>query len=201
MSDAFFKIVSREPSQAQVASHQKVVFEQRQSSEPFLRMVDENTVCPLYVAIINHDDMKVAQLSSKVDPSAKYSTRFHPSFDTGRNWTYLSYAIFENHLPTIALLLKNDGVVRAIWKDDYQPLRWSLESLAHTDALDMLLMVLDKDNNVPDGRALNRISQALTLSSCAGRNQSSLCKATDRGTLPFWLRVLMMTTRVESHVT
>lgn len=129
----------------------------------------DTTVCPLYVAIINHNEADVARVIKErhADPSAIYSSGTHPKFSMGRCWPYLSYAVFENYLPVIKVLLEDIRVVRAIYKREYQPLRWGFDSSMDIDieCLKAILEVVGHDANQPsrsDNRRHSSCSDAAT---------------------------------------
>lgn len=125
----------------------------------------DTTVCPLYVAIINHNEADVARVIKErhADPSAIYSSGTHPKFSMGRCWPYLSYAVFENYLPVIKVLLEDIRVVRAIYKREYQPLRWGFDSSMDTDieCLKAILEVVGHDANQPSRSELQKVYKAI----------------------------------------
>jgi len=119
------------------------------------------TICPLYVAIINHDQNSVRRLLQKVDPSAVYYTGVHPSFRHGRNWSYLSYALHEQYMPVVRILLEDIRVVRSIYKQQYQVLRWCLDEERYLDFLPLIVKVLSLDSNVPMPEDVERITTSM----------------------------------------
>ena len=118
------------------------------------------TVCPLYVAIINHNEVVVERVikAQQADPSAIYSSGTHPKYHTGRCWPYLTYAVFENYLPVLKVLLEDIRVVRAIYKSEYQPLRWAFDpATASIDCLKAILEVVGNDANQPSRGEMKRV--------------------------------------------
>ena len=147
----------------------------------------QSTLCPLFVAIVNQDDASVRKAMKEVDPSATYMCGVHPRFTTGRCWTYLSYALVENHIPTIKSLLSNDDVARSVYKRDYQPLRWALEDMIYTEALVVIVNELGKDANEPSVAALRRIKDAFNSPDTLRRNKEVVKSAQSA---PGWFTAL-----------
>ena len=156
-------------------------------------MQDVNTtICPLYVAIINHDQKEVEKLAldyGQIDPSSKYACGIHPKFETGRNWTYLVYAIHENYIPTVALLLTDVRVVRSIYKQNYQALRWCLEEISRTESLSLILDVIAQDKNEPTKLDLERIKFSMdVMTSYEARSRNATLLKEKWNVLPEWLK-------------
>ena len=149
------------------------------------------TICPLYVAIINHDENAVKKLIEyDVDPSAKYSTNLHPNFEHGRSWTYLSFAINENYVPIVKILLRDIRVVRSIYKQGYQPLRWCLSNIERTDVLSMIMDVLEKDKNEPTESDMTRIRSTLENTSNGIKIRNDILIKEKKDILPSWFKYL-----------
>ena len=115
--EKYFKVVQSYPSndigKLSEEELQRLIWDGTYHSLPMkVLQSPSKTVCPLYVAIINHDEAEVERLiKHQVDPSAIYLCEGHPWYKTERNWTYLSYAVFENYMPTIKVLLADPRVV------------------------------------------------------------------------------------------
>lgn len=194
--EKFFKLVySLANVNDKTENLDRLVVAQCHSHNKYKIMQDTHTtICPLYVAIINHDEKEVEKLAlgyGQIDPSSKYGSGIHPKFDSGRNWTYLVYAIHENYIPTVALLLTDTRVVRSIYKQNYQALRWCFEEISRTESLSLILDVIAQDKNEPTKLDIDRIKFSLdvmTTHEAKARNAKLLEEKWD--VLPEWLRSL-----------
>lgn len=159
---------------------------------PEFKTVAFRDLCPLYIAIINGDLDSVKHYVRYVDPSSKYNAPIHPKFPEGRNWTYLVYALYTNCLPVVNFLLEDIRVVRAVYKEDYQPLRWCIERADWINRLPLILDVLPLDLNLPSDFSIKRIIECIDTTIRYNKESPAIKMLLQRRSkLPEWLSTVI----------